>query len=100
MFAAGTYTTYITLEWEVAELLKHPKTMEKLQNEVRQVAGSKLEIIEDDLEKNVLYEGSDQRDPKTTSSTSITAPTRINPRHLSYDQCLGNCKRPNDVGKS
>ncbi|CAI9753985.1 unnamed protein product [Fraxinus pennsylvanica] len=51
MFAAGTDTTYITLEWAVAELLKHLKTMEKLQNEVRQVAGSKLEIIEDDLDK-------------------------------------------------
>ncbi|XP_022883669.1 cytochrome P450 71A3-like [Olea europaea var. sylvestris] len=51
MFAAGTGTTYISLEWEVAELLKHPKTMEKLQNEVRQLARSKLEIIEEDLDK-------------------------------------------------
>ncbi|KAL2553795.1 Cytochrome [Forsythia ovata] len=54
IFAAGTDTTYTALEWAMAELLKHPKTMEKLQNEVRQVAGSKLEITEDDLEK-MLY---------------------------------------------
>ncbi|KAL2515524.1 Cytochrome [Forsythia ovata] len=51
MFAAGTDTTSTVLEWTLAELLKHPKTMEKLQNEVRQVAGNKSEISEDDLEK-------------------------------------------------
>ncbi|CAI9753982.1 unnamed protein product [Fraxinus pennsylvanica] len=34
MFAAGTDTTSTVLEWAMAELLKHPKTMEKLQNEL------------------------------------------------------------------
>lgn len=51
MFAAGTDTTSTALEWAMAELLKHPKTMEKLQNEVRRVAGNKPEITEDDIEK-------------------------------------------------
>ncbi|CAA2954104.1 cytochrome P450 71A6-like [Olea europaea subsp. europaea] len=51
IFAAGTDTIYTTLEWTIAELLRHPKVMEKLQNEVRQVARSKLDITEDDLEK-------------------------------------------------
>ncbi|KAL2515522.1 (+)-menthofuran synthase [Forsythia ovata] len=51
---SGTDTTYTAVEWAMAELLKHPKTMEKLQNEVRQIARSKLEITEDDLEK-MLY---------------------------------------------
>ncbi|CAA2961478.1 cytochrome P450 71A6-like [Olea europaea var. sylvestris] len=51
IFAAGTDTIYTSLEWTMAELLRHPKTMEKLQNEVRQIAGSKLDITEDDLEK-------------------------------------------------
>ncbi|CAA2982704.1 cytochrome P450 71A6-like [Olea europaea subsp. europaea] len=54
MFGAGTDTTYTTLEWTMSELLKHPKIMEKLQNEVRLVAGSKLEITEEDLEKNEM----------------------------------------------
>ncbi|KAL2465415.1 Cytochrome [Abeliophyllum distichum] len=51
VFAAGTDTTYSVLEWAMAELLRHPAKLENLQNEVRRVAGRKLEITEDDLEK-------------------------------------------------
>ncbi|KAI3454400.1 hypothetical protein Pfo_011063 [Paulownia fortunei] len=51
MFAAGTDTTHSALEWIMAELLRHPNTMEKLQKEVREVAGGKEEITGDDLEK-------------------------------------------------
>ncbi|CAA2987791.1 cytochrome P450 71A6-like [Olea europaea subsp. europaea] len=51
MFGAGTDTTSTALEWALTELLRHPKIMKKLQNEVKQVAGNKLEITEDDLEK-------------------------------------------------
>ncbi|KAI3454399.1 hypothetical protein Pfo_011062 [Paulownia fortunei] len=51
MFAAGTDTTVSILEWTMAELIRHPNTMKILQNEVREVAGMKEEIAEDDLEK-------------------------------------------------
>ncbi|XP_073317002.1 cytochrome P450 71A6-like [Primulina huaijiensis] len=51
MFAAGTDTTYTALEWTIAELLRNPKTLKILQNEVRTVAGIKEEITEKDLEK-------------------------------------------------
>ncbi|KAM7481579.1 hypothetical protein LguiB_006162 [Lonicera macranthoides] len=51
MFAAGTDTTYTVLDWATAELLKHPKIMIKLQNEVRQIAKGKSSVTEDDLEK-------------------------------------------------
>ncbi|CAA3003809.1 cytochrome P450 71A6-like [Olea europaea subsp. europaea] len=51
VFSAGTDTTSTVMEWTVAELLRHPKILEKLQNEVREVAGRKLDITEDDLEK-------------------------------------------------
>ncbi|CAA2954105.1 cytochrome P450 71A6-like [Olea europaea var. sylvestris] len=54
IFVAGTDTSSTALVWTMAELLKHPKSMEKLQNEVRQVAGSKLDVTEDDLDK-MLY---------------------------------------------
>ncbi|XP_059306737.1 cytochrome P450 71A4-like [Lycium ferocissimum] len=53
-FAAGTDTTYTTLDWTMAELLRQPRTMETLQNEVRQLAQGKSEITEDDL-KNMQY---------------------------------------------
>ncbi|GER56762.1 cytochrome P450 [Striga asiatica] len=51
MFAAGTDTTVIALEWAIAELIKNPRTMKALQNEVKRVAGGKKEIDEDDIKK-------------------------------------------------
>nr|AYV88856.1 cytochrome P450 oxidase CYP71AU93 [Polygala tenuifolia] len=50
MFAAGTDTTYTVLEWAMTELLRHPKIMKKLQDEVRSVAGGKSHITQEDLE--------------------------------------------------
>ncbi|KAH0688523.1 hypothetical protein KY284_019076 [Solanum tuberosum] len=49
IFAAGTDTTYTALEWIMTELLRHPRAMEKLQNEVRRLAQGKAEVTEDDL---------------------------------------------------
>ncbi|XP_057950921.1 cytochrome P450 736A117-like [Malania oleifera] len=52
MFAAGTETTYLALEWAMAELLRHPAAMKELQNEVRGISFStKLHIEEEDLGK-------------------------------------------------
>ncbi|XP_059306943.1 cytochrome P450 71A4-like [Lycium ferocissimum] len=48
-FGAGTDTIHTTLDWTMTELLRQPRTMETLQNEVRQLAQGKLEITEDDL---------------------------------------------------
>ncbi|PHT55808.1 Cytochrome 71A4 [Capsicum baccatum] len=50
IFAAGIDTTHTTLEWIMTELLRHPKAMEKLQNEVRGLAQGKSKVTEDDLE--------------------------------------------------
>ncbi|KAK9939933.1 hypothetical protein M0R45_016613 [Rubus argutus] len=49
MFAAGTDTTYTVLEWAMTELLRHPRIMSKLQNEVREIVGKKPDITEQDL---------------------------------------------------
>ncbi|XP_059658894.1 cytochrome P450 736A117-like [Cornus florida] len=51
MFAGGIETTYVSLEWEMTELLRHSKVMKKLQNEVRGIARGKEDITEDDVEK-------------------------------------------------
>ena len=37
MFLAGTDTTSKTIEWTMAELVKNPSEMEKVQQEVRRV---------------------------------------------------------------
>lgn len=51
MFGAGTDTTLAVLEWAMTELLRHPKLMQKLQQEVRNVVSQKTHITEQDLNK-------------------------------------------------
>ncbi|PHU16512.1 Cytochrome 71A4 [Capsicum chinense] len=52
IFAGGTDTTYTVLEWAMTELLRHPTAMNKLQNEAREIAKAKSEIVsEDELDK-------------------------------------------------
>ncbi|KAK9995874.1 hypothetical protein SO802_020560 [Lithocarpus litseifolius] len=50
-FAAGTDTTYTVLDWAMTELLRHPKMMKNVQNEVREIIGNKKDITEYDLDK-------------------------------------------------
>lgn len=49
--AGGTDTISTALEWTMAELLRHPVAMEKLQNEVREIVKDKDKITDDDLDK-------------------------------------------------
>ncbi|KAJ8615514.1 hypothetical protein MRB53_034886 [Persea americana] len=49
IFSGGTDTTAVTLEWAMAELIKHPVAMEKAQAEVRRVVGEKAKVEEEDL---------------------------------------------------
>ncbi|KAI3498512.1 hypothetical protein L1887_34287 [Cichorium endivia] len=54
IFAAGTDTTFSAMEWAISELIRHPKVMKTLQQEVREIAQGKSMISEDDLE-NMHY---------------------------------------------
>ncbi|KAJ0938646.1 putative cytochrome P450 [Helianthus annuus] len=51
IFAAGTDTTFTSLEWAISELVRHPRVMKKLQQEVTEIAEGKPVIHEKDLEK-------------------------------------------------
>ncbi|GJY84641.1 cytochrome P450 71A4-like protein [Tanacetum coccineum] len=51
LFAAGTDTTSTAIEWAISELIRHPRVMKKLQQEVREISQDKPVITEDDLEK-------------------------------------------------
>ncbi|KAL4298427.1 hypothetical protein GQ457_12G006350 [Hibiscus cannabinus] len=51
MFIGGSDTTSTTTEWLMAELLKHPNAMKKVQQEVRTVVGNKPKIEADDINK-------------------------------------------------
>ncbi|CAA2935287.1 cytochrome P450 71A1-like [Olea europaea subsp. europaea] len=49
MFAAGTDTTFITLDWGMTELVMNPKVLEKAQAEVRSIVGERRFVSESDL---------------------------------------------------
>ncbi|XP_047068789.1 cytochrome P450 71A1-like [Lolium rigidum] len=55
MFLAGVDTTYKTIEWTMAQLVKNPRELAKVQSVVRQiVGGTDEEVIEVDVEKMSL----------------------------------------------
>uniref|UniRef100_A0A7N0ZYQ9 Cytochrome P450 n=1 Tax=Kalanchoe fedtschenkoi TaxID=63787 RepID=A0A7N0ZYQ9_KALFE len=49
MFAAGTDTTNITLEWAMIELILNPQVMRKAQTELRSALGARQTVSESDL---------------------------------------------------
>ncbi|XVF49758.1 hypothetical protein PTKIN_Ptkin04bG0039600 [Pterospermum kingtungense] len=51
MFLGGTDTSATIIEWIMAELLRHPYIMKKVQEEVRNVVGEKSKIDVDDISK-------------------------------------------------
>lgn len=51
MFAAGTDSTYTVLEWAMSELIRHPRVMKKLQNELIEITKGKTHITESDLDR-------------------------------------------------
>ncbi|KAL5206065.1 hypothetical protein ABZP36_034274 [Zizania latifolia] len=51
LFAAGTETNSITVEWAMAELLRHPAVMSKVRAELQAVLGSKQLPDESDIGK-------------------------------------------------
>ncbi|KAH9568060.1 hypothetical protein CY35_03G057600 [Sphagnum magellanicum] len=50
MLAAGLDTSYVTLEWVMAELLRHPDIMKRAQEELDTVVGSNRLVSESDLQ--------------------------------------------------
>ncbi|XP_057787931.1 cytochrome P450 71A8-like [Salvia miltiorrhiza] len=51
VFAAGTDTTSILLEWAMTELFRHPTIMQNLQKEVREIVEDNSNIREYELER-------------------------------------------------
>ena len=49
MFAAGTDTSSITLDWAMTELIINPEVLKRVQAEVRSVVGEKKMVLESDL---------------------------------------------------
>ncbi|CAN6342705.1 unnamed protein product [Urochloa humidicola] len=51
LIVAGADTSSNTIEWALAELLKNPEAMRKLQKELRTVLGSKPEVEDSDMDR-------------------------------------------------
>jgi cytochrome P450 len=51
MFVGGSDTTSTTLEWLMAELIKNPNIMKRVQKEVRKVVGQKSKIDANDINR-------------------------------------------------
>ncbi|RDY03471.1 Cytochrome P450 71A1, partial [Mucuna pruriens] len=51
MFLGGSDTTSTTLEWAMAELVKHQGVMKKVQEEVRKVVGNKSKLEDNDIDQ-------------------------------------------------
>nr|GEY27206.1 cytochrome P450 71A4-like [Tanacetum cinerariifolium] len=51
IFGAGTDTLSTSIDWIMCELVRHPRVMKKLQQEVTEVAQGRYTILEEDLEK-------------------------------------------------
>ncbi|CAL9225081.1 unnamed protein product [Arabidopsis halleri] len=51
MFLAGTATSLSFLEWAMTELMRHPKAMKKLQEEIRSSSPQDLYVTEKEAEK-------------------------------------------------
>ncbi|WCJ35851.1 Cytochrome P450 superfamily protein [Euphorbia peplus] len=51
MFTAGTDTTSSTVEWAIAEIMRHPKILTKLRQELDSVVGSDRLVTELDIPK-------------------------------------------------
>ncbi|KAL3650896.1 hypothetical protein CASFOL_007299 [Castilleja foliolosa] len=50
MFSAGTETSSTTIDWTMAELMRHPRVMEKVQSEIREAFKGKTKIEERDTQ--------------------------------------------------
>ncbi|KAK6140016.1 hypothetical protein DH2020_026232 [Rehmannia glutinosa] len=54
MFFGGTETTSTTIEWGMTQLVRHPNTMKKIQDEIDRVVGRTRKVEENDL-SNLPY---------------------------------------------
>lgn len=108
MFAAGTDTSSAAIEWTMAELIRNPRAMEILQNEVRQVVKNEEDINEDDIEKMPYLKGVIK---ESLRQHSVTRPARVDSghqsdglrrriRYTSDHQRMVDCKRSIIVGES
>ncbi|KAL5728387.1 hypothetical protein ACHQM5_001479 [Ranunculus cassubicifolius] len=74
MVTGGTKSISTTLEWIMAELLIHPNVMNKLQEGVRRIVGTKGRIDEDDISQMDYVKCVIKESPRLHSPTALSLP--------------------------
>ncbi|KAL4193283.1 hypothetical protein AMTRI_Chr06g176100 [Amborella trichopoda] len=78
MFATGTDTTFITLDWGMTELIRNPRAMKKAQDHIRSKIGHKEQIEESDLQElDYLRAVAIGRNPKSWDNPEEFCPERF-----------------------
>lgn len=85
MFVAGTDTTATAMDWTMAELIKAPRIMKKVQEEVRRVAGNKPMVEESDIDQMPYLRCVVKETLRLHSSGVIPKKTTTNAKLGGYD---------------
>nr|CAB3500714.1 unnamed protein product [Digitaria exilis] len=81
MFTAGTDTSSIIVEWAMAEMLKNPSVMARLQEELDSVVGRGRRLEESDLPNLPYLQAVCKEAMRLHPSTPLSLP------HFSFDAC-------------
>lgn len=74
LFAAGTDTTSSTVEWAIAELLRHPKILAQAQQELDTVVGKDRLVCEHDLAHLTFLQATVKETLRLHPSTPLSLP--------------------------
>nr|AOV62762.1 flavonoid 3'-hydroxylase [Morus alba] len=78
MFTAGTDTTSSTVEWAIAELIRHPKILAKVQEELDRVVGRDRLVSELDLAQLTYLQAVMKETFRLHPSTPMSVPRMAN----------------------
>lgn len=94
MFAAGTDTTTSTVEWGIAELIRHPKILAQVQQELDSVVGRDRLVSELDLPRLTYFQAVIKETFRLHPPTPLSLPRiaaqscEINGYHIPKDTTL------------
>ncbi|KAH6797300.1 Cytochrome P450 superfamily protein [Perilla frutescens var. hirtella] len=74
LFTAGTDTTSSTVEWAIAELIRHPKILSRAQQELDSVVGQNRFVSESDLPQLVYLQAVIKENFRLHPSTPLSLP--------------------------
>ncbi|KAK1436680.1 hypothetical protein QVD17_02462 [Tagetes erecta] len=90
-FSAGTETMQTGLEWAMSELIRNPRVMKKLQQEVTEIAQGRTMILEEDLEKMAYLKAVVKEALRLHGPAPLLVPRKLmqNVKLLGYDVAAG-----------